>query len=718
MAFDYKQYQQKRQNAIDTSKFLPTGQNLQNVQNYIGAEKNKLKQAEIDKIVEERRKTIKSEMSQEGVSTSLLRNAWQNIKSGETTRDVFGSIKTGVSNVVEDFKTFEINPFKGLEQSGIERGYVKTPENEIPRNPLLDKKNVLPQVGERLFSEYQKVFGSSAVAGVGEKETEYAKNFTKKEKDSIRKDWLDFKKENPELSNSILKSDEEKIVESAAKVLTTPVKYTAGSLATGVISYALERADSDLKYTPKTDAEKLIIGEDDIQRLTKQEDIYGTVTRAAGIPAALALMAILENPFMADTGLGKITKEGFEKLIQKQSIKALSKLQPEQIVKMADDLIEAELKAGKIEKETAEKALKEIKSVRVLELPSGEKKLLSQTTESAKKTDTLTGEGFTMKPTTDVDSVKLSKLYNDYSKKLEEYNKNSTAKNLESLRDSRAKYFDFTQASKVSDTAKPIVKTIEQQAVDYKTASDYISGIKNTKQSDEVIDEFAKKYNVKNEAEIEKTLTDIFNKSKKADELATKKEGIEQLGKEVVEDGEKKTAKLATDTATKADEIEKAVGKDFEELAGYTSRKVKAQSEKTAKLITEDISSVRAMIRGEKEIPSDISPAYLFKATEDYAIKANDAKIIRELSRSKISSDVSQGASELRMIAERDELSPTKIIKEIKNARAKKAKPLSKRNADEIIAEEKKAIRDKVRNEAKKAIKIDDWKKFIDEIRC
>jgi hypothetical protein len=693
MAFDYKQYQQKTQNAIDVNKFLPTGQNLQNVQGYLGAENAKKKQSEIDKIVEERRKTIKKEMASEGVYTSIFRNAWEGIKSGEAIRDTFDKVKSGVSHQISELKK---SPFEGLENKRI-------PDDQIPRNPLLDKKNVLPQVGERLFDEYKKVFGDKTVA---ERETEYAKNFTKEQKASIRKDWQDFQKENPELANSLKAKETEEFSERTAKTLTTPVKYTAGTLLTGITSYALERADSDFKYTPKTDAEKLLLGEEDIQRLTKQEDLYGMTARSLGIPAALTLMALLENPFMADTGLGKITKESLEKIIKKQTAKTLSKFQPEQIVKVADELIEKELKAGKIEKEIAEKAKKEINSVRVVEVadetPAG--KITKESSSISKIADEA--------PIAKEPVSNVAKMSDELPMTRETI---PTIKNVidEPLSPGQKLYLENNPSVKVAP------KTIEQQALDYNTASEYIAGIKNTKQADEIIDEFAKKYDtIASDIEVEQVLTDIFNKAKKADVPVVQKESIEKLGKETVEDGEKKVAKLATDTATKADEIEKSIGKDFEELAGYTARKVKSQSEKTAKLISEDLSSVRAMIRGEKEIPSDVSPAYLFKAMEDFAAKTNDPKIIRELSRSKIASDISQGASELRMVAERNEFSPTKIISDIKKARAKKAKPLSKRTSEEIVAKEQKAIKDKIRYEVKKSIKVDDWKKFIDEIRC
>lgn len=167
----------------------------------------------------------------------------------------------------------------------------------------------------------------------------------------------------------------EKQLETTAKVLTAPVRFTAGSLATGLVSYGLERADSDLKYTPKTDAEKLIIGETDIQRLYKQEDLYGIVARGASIPVALTLMAVLESPFVSGTGLKPLVKEGLEKVIAKEGVEVISKLGAKEYIKLVDDIIKTETKAikteikagikdGNIEKEVGEKALKEINNFR------------------------------------------------------------------------------------------------------------------------------------------------------------------------------------------------------------------------------------------------------------------------------------------------------------------------------------------------------------------
>lgn len=165
-----------------------------------------------------------------------------------------------------------------------------------------------------------------------------------------------------ELINTL---SQEKVAETTAKVFTAPFRFTAGSLATAVTSYALEKTDSNKKYTPKTDAEKLIIGETDIQRLTKQEDLYGTVARGAGVPVALLTIAVVENPFLKGTGISTGIKTLLEKQIAKQGEKYLSKIGTKEIIRIADEAIKTEKLAGKITEQEAIKASESINNFKI-----------------------------------------------------------------------------------------------------------------------------------------------------------------------------------------------------------------------------------------------------------------------------------------------------------------------------------------------------------------
>jgi len=172
----------------------------------------------------------------------------------------------------------------------------------------------------------------------------------------------EYSKLSPEAKGYVDAKQKEKTVEGIAQLATLPIRWTAGSLATAATSIALEYADSDLKYTPKTDAEKLLIGEYDIQRLANQDDLYGLAFKNGGIIPAIAIVAVLENPFLKSTGITKMIREGLERGIK---TKMLSKLGPEGIIQIANDVINVEKKSKRLTQKEAAKALKQVNAVRI-----------------------------------------------------------------------------------------------------------------------------------------------------------------------------------------------------------------------------------------------------------------------------------------------------------------------------------------------------------------
>lgn len=172
----------------------------------------------------------------------------------------------------------------------------------------------------------------------------------------------EYSKLSPEAKGYVDAKQKEKTVEGIAQLATLPIRWTAGSLATAATSIALEYADSDLKYTPKTDAEKLLIGEYDIQRLANQDDLYGLAFKNGGIIPTIAVVAVLENPFLKSTGITKLIREGLERRIK---TKMLSKLGPEGIIQIANDVINVEKKAKRLTQKEAAQALKQVNAVRI-----------------------------------------------------------------------------------------------------------------------------------------------------------------------------------------------------------------------------------------------------------------------------------------------------------------------------------------------------------------
>lgn len=174
-------------------------------------------------------------------------------------------------------------------------------------------------------------------------------------------------------SNPATNLREAKIIEdrtdTVAKIITAPIRFTAGSLASATVAGALEKANSDAVYTPKTDAEKLLIGDQPIKRIYKADDLYGTIARTAGTPVAIALAAFLENPFIAGTGIGAGVKSGIKKMGAKLAAKEGEKvaekmLAKEELIKLVEDNIDELAQAGKMTPEQVGQAITEVEKLK------------------------------------------------------------------------------------------------------------------------------------------------------------------------------------------------------------------------------------------------------------------------------------------------------------------------------------------------------------------
>lgn len=212
---------------------------------------------------------------------------------------------------------------------------------------------------DKTSEDKENEFATRALAGL--EGSVYQKKEAAKVKQGISKTT-------EEKAFEIIKGQEEK-TEKLSKILTIPIRYTAGSLASGLVSYSLEKVDSDLKYDPRSDAEKLLINEGRVQRLTKQEDLYGMVARGVGIPAALITMVLIENPFLKSTGVGTVIKQSIKRKVKKEAGEAVVKIGAEELSKIADDAIKTELKAGKITEKEAIKATEEITKMKKVKTP-------------------------------------------------------------------------------------------------------------------------------------------------------------------------------------------------------------------------------------------------------------------------------------------------------------------------------------------------------------
>lgn len=135
----------------------------------------------------------------------------------------------------------------------------------------------------------------------------------------------------------------------ALDLLTIPIRWTAGSLATLMVKAGLEKTNSSLTYTPKSRAEELLIGNEDIKKLSDEGFSYGfkttkDVARKIGLPenianssawlSTLVLGGIIENPLLL--GTGKTLTGGakaLQEIVEKEIGRKLSKEEAELLVK-------------------------------------------------------------------------------------------------------------------------------------------------------------------------------------------------------------------------------------------------------------------------------------------------------------------------------------------------------------------------------------------------
>lgn len=149
----------------------------------------------------------------------------------------------------------------------------------------------------------------------------------------------------------------------------------------------------------------------------------------------------------------------------------------------------------------------------------------------------------------------------------------------------------------------------------------------------------------------------------------------------------------------------------FDKLADYGSSTFEEQVRKISKLM-ENMSEVRKIVRGEKELPNDIKSAPLLAALEKYAKVNKDYELQYELANSPLATKISEAGSELSFARMREKDSATVKLQEIKKAREAKAEKKG-RNTKEA----KKKIKEEMEktNLTKEELS---WDKFLDELSC
>ena len=478
-----------------------------------------------------------------------------------------------------------------------------------------------------------------------------------KAKDTLPKEYV----------NAVNAKIGENITSSVASVATSPVRFTAGSLATLATSYAMEKTDYNGKYTPQTDAEKLLIGEDDIQRLTKQNDLYGTIAKSLGTPTALAVGAILENPFIAGTGVGPVVERTLKEKFAKE---AVSKMGFREFINIVDDAMKTKVEDGVVSKEAAETIMKDITNIKITpaETKAPEEgaitdtsKLIESTSRNVNKTSSVSGEGFTMANPKESD-VKGSKLYNKFIKDNQKFSSNPTKETLDSAIKSRDNYREYINSKNVTPE---------------KTTLDNITP--------------------------EKTTLDNISKTTTPYEVTNKETFVPKQIQEIAKDAMDK------------------YGEEFPNLPEVSKVHKAEQQELVANLWNTDKQRMIDIAMGKDNVkPGDPLPESIYLFVKDYANKSDDVNLIKDLgtATNSVGYKTSELAQRLSMLNQGDTGDVTgDAVKNIQNVVSSKIKSAEKKfgNIDKAT--------DKIVNEMsdvvnKTVINKDDWKSFVDSIKC
>ena len=553
-----------------------------------------------------------------------------------------------------------------------------------------------------------------------------------------------------ETRNVIKTQTTEQLAEQAAKVATAPIRYTAGSLATATASYSLEKANSEGKYTPQTDAEKLLIGENDIQRLLKQEDLYGTIARGAGVPTALLAIAVIENPFIKDTGVGTLIREGLEKRIKS---KILAKLGTEEIIKIANDAIKAEVKAGKIAEKEAIKLSNSIKGIKVKETtpasivepqkPTGEV-LIPKTTKpltpsKTTKTDPLnfkTAEDYVFdvisgdnKTGNAYDSfkglVKNKKTSDFISQKDIQFTEKSLKGKITAGQEISQKVVD-TWKTRILNGERPIVileDTPYKVNILKPTGERSILTIDNRVRQGHHRLEAYKQLGIKEVPTVTKSqLISEWNKAQEIKPIKPKVEPIKYVPEEKPVDLRKKitTERLIAEPSVpnriKDEVIEKGLKADFGGISDYDKVSFKDQAKKVGEIIDEDPEKAIRIALG-KELPTNGAlPESVFMAVKNKAIENGDTELLIRLATEEggVAKESTVLGQRIKMLDEQLEDDAFRNINQVVKARRAK---LEKSGVS--IPKAKSAEINKIKSEIVKAKpKKDEWLAFIDEIEC
>jgi hypothetical protein len=179
--------------------------------------------------------------------------------------------------------------------------------------------------------------------------------------------------------------------------------------------------------------------------------------------------------------------------------------------------------------------------------------------------------------------------------------------------------------------------------------------------------------------------------------------------------GETKTRGLAEGVAEKA--VAEGLVKKMEGLPQYETVNLKESAQAAADLVKADPARAKRIAMGEELAPAGVIPELVFDAVERKALLERDVNTINDLgTKSGLLEEATTMGQRLSALQMRDEVSPTKAVKEISRERTKTVKEKLKTKTVEKAKKEEVA---KIEKEVKKNTPNEkEWGDFLDTIKC
>jgi len=190
-------------------------------------------------------------------------------------------------------------------------------------------------------------------------------------------------------------------------------------------------------------------------------------------------------------------------------------------------------------------------------------------------------------------------------------------------------------------------------------------------------------------------LTDIWNKAQETNVLPKKETEI-------------KKSKLGL--RVKEEAVKEGLVKQMRGLPEYETMNMKEQAQLASNLINSDFEKAKRVAMGQEILEGKLLPESIFIAMKNWAKQNKDVALIRQLAKSHTVEQTTFMGQRIRALGETDPNDPVKIIREIGEARAKKAK-ITKRE----LSEEERKIQAEIKRVRKTEQDLED---FINSIVC